>query len=345
MIYNKSESLGMLESTHSVVDAPAPVRIWSAAQFPEHQRYDAWANALSSYFLPWSITSCGQRDCSATVRQFDLGGCKLIHCETDPLSGVRTLGDIGRTDGDFFNVLYIVSGVEYLRFHDREVALRAGEYVLWDSRRRIEFSLAQPLEKLTLMVPAQLMHSMLPNANDYVGMALSCHQGIGGLFASHLRALGQAVWDMRDHDAAQVLNPTLELLTRALASVPCRRRPTVRQVSLQRIREHILAHLPDPDLSPGQIAAAKHISVRYLHMLFEGTDTTVSDWIRAQRLEHCRADLSNIQLTHLSITEIAYKWGFADSGNFGKAFRRAFGESPRAFRRARLGNTIKVLDS
>jgi AraC-like DNA-binding protein len=287
---------------------------------------------LSDYFLPWSVTSRARPQYAAAVRQYDFGGCKFIHCSSDPLSGARSAGEIGRTDGDFFNVLYILSGVEYLRFHDREVALRAGECVLWDSRRRIDFSLTAPLEKLTFMVPADLVRALLPNAADYVGIPLPSHQGIGGLFAHHLRALGSTLWEMNDHDAAQVLNPTLDLLARAFASVPGRKRPSMRQSSLQRVRECIVAHLPDPDLSPAAIASATHISVRYLHALFAGINTTVSDWVRTLRLERCRNDLANSRLDHESITAIAHKWGFADSGNFGKVFRKAYGEAPRTYR-------------
>lgn len=313
----------------------APIKAWSAGQFPASQRYDAWASALSQYFLPWSITSRSQQTCEAAVRQYDFGGCKLIHCNSDPLSGIRTIGDIGRTDGHFFNVLYVVSGVEYLRFHDRDVTLRAGEYVLWDSQRRIAFTLLEPLEKLTFMVPASLMRSLMPNAEDYVGVALSCNQGIGGLFANHLRALGHALWNMHEHDAAQIVNPTLDLLARALTSAPCRKRPNMRHATLRRLREYIVENLADPNLTPTRIAAANHVSVRYLHMLFGEINSTVSDWIRAQRLERCRSDLSNVQLDHQTITEIAYKWGFADSGNFGKVFRKAYGQAPRAYRQTR----------
>jgi AraC family transcriptional activator of tynA and feaB len=322
----------MLERTHSAVGSLWQSS-WTASALPESQRFDAWASVLSDYFLPWSVTSRTRPHYAAAVRQYDLGGCKFIQCRSDPVSGVRRAGEIGRTSGDFFNVLYIVSGTEYLRFHDREVALSAGQCVLWDSRRRIEFALTAPLDKLTFMVPSSLVRALLPNAGDYVGVPLSSHQGIGALFAHHLQALGNTLGSMNSHDAAQMVNPTLDLLARALATVPGRKRPNMRESSRQRIRQYILMHLPDPLLSPVGIAADTHISVRYLHALFAEVDTTVSDWIRHLRLERCRDDLANAQLNHESITVIAYKWGFADTGSFSKAFRRTYGEAPRDYRR------------
>ncbi len=42
------------------------------------------------------------------------------------------------------------------------------------------------------------------------------------------------------------------------------------------VRAHIDDRLADPELSPASIAAAHHISVRYLHRLFAQEGTTVA---------------------------------------------------------------------
>ena len=45
----------------------------------------------------------------------------------------------------------------------------------------------------------------------------------------------------------------------------------------------IQQHLDDPGLSPAEIAAAHHISLRLLHKLFQEQGETVAGWIRARR--------------------------------------------------------------
>ena len=46
-------------------------------------------------------------------------------------------------------------------------------------------------------------------------------------------------------------------------------------------------------------------------------------------------DLANgVLLDRLSITEIAYRWAFADPAQFSRAFRQAYGESPGSFRKS-----------
>ena len=51
---------------------------------------------------------------------------------------------------------------------------------------------------------------------------------------------------------------------------------THRRALLTRIQAFIQQRLGDPELSPGVIAAAHHISLRYLRKLFQEQGTTVA---------------------------------------------------------------------
>jgi len=90
--------------------------------------------------------------------------------------------------------------------------------------------------------------------------------------------------------------------------------------------------LADPELSPSAIAAAHHISLRYLHKLFEAQPTTVSGWIRQRRLERCRRDLLDPALGDWSVSAIAARWGLIDAAHFGRLFRAAYGLPPAEYR-------------
>ncbi|WP_438271973.1 helix-turn-helix domain-containing protein [Streptomyces mirabilis] len=79
---------------------------------------------------------------------------------------------------------------------------------------------------------------------------------------------------------------------------------------LLQIRTFIGRHLADPDLTPEVIARAHHISVRYLHKIFEGEDTMVGRWIRSRRLEACRRDLLHREAANRTIIAVAHRWGF-----------------------------------
>ncbi len=329
----------MLEPLQARSPTRGPVSAWTSQLHPVHERHEAWADTLSKYFLPWTVTSRPRVDTRATVRQCQLDDCRYVHCTTDPISGQRSSSDISRTDGDYFSLLYVLSGAEILRFQGREVFLPRDHFVLWDSGRRMDFALAQSLEKLTLVIPERQMRALLPSAQDYVGIPIDGGQGIRRLLTDHLRALKREIWQMSAGELTRIQSPTLELLARVYASVPCRQRPSRREATFKRVQDFILGHLADPALTPARIARANGVSIRYLHLLFESIGTTAAAWIRGHRIERCRLDLANPHLAPQSITEIAYRWGFSDAGHFGKVFRKLAGASPREFRKVALGRT------
>jgi AraC-like DNA-binding protein len=83
-------------------------------------------------------------------------------------------------------------------------------------------------------------------------------------------------------------------------------------------------------LGPDQIARAHFVSTRYVHKLFAASGCGVAAWIREQRLERALADLR--RSSDASIGAIASRWGYRDASSFSRAFRQAYGSSPRALR-------------
>jgi AraC-like DNA-binding protein len=136
--------------------------------------------------------------------------------------------------------------------------------------------------------------------------------------------------------AARVGTVVREALTVALANrrdvraVPCARRDAL----LARIRAFIETHLGDPELTPAGVAAAHHISLRYLHRLFESQPHGVAGMIRELRLERCRRDLLDPAHADRTVAAIAARWGFASAAHFSRVFRAAHGLPPAEFRRA-----------
>jgi AraC-like DNA-binding protein len=80
------------------------------------------------------------------------------------------------------------------------------------------------------------------------------------------------------------------------------------------------------------IAAENHVSLRYLHKLFETQQMTVAGWIRQRRLERCRRDLRDPALSHLPVSAIAARSGLIDAAHFSRVFRAAYGISPSEYR-------------
>ncbi|MCL2732147.1 MAG: helix-turn-helix transcriptional regulator, partial [Actinomycetia bacterium] len=122
----------------------------------------------------------------------------------------------------------------------------------------------------------------------------------------------------------------------APAARPARTAPSATEALLDGIKTYIEQHLSDPELTPTAIAAAGHVSLRYLHHLFQRDGRTVGAFLRERRLEHCRADLSDPALAAHGVCEIARRWGFRDAAVFNRAFKSAYGMTPGRYREQRL---------
>jgi AraC-like DNA-binding protein len=168
------------------------------------------------------------------------------------------------------------------------------------------------------------------------GVRIPGAQGIGALSSQFMLQLARHMHELSPSDAARLSTLTLDVLTTALAdaldtqsAVPLHTR---RRALMAQIHAFICANLGDAELTPGAIAAAHHISLRYLHKLFHAEGHTVAGWIRERRLEQCRRDLADQLYATSPIGAVAARWGFTNQAHFSRAFRAVYGLSPRQFR-------------
>lgn len=101
---------------------------------------------------------------------------------------------------------------------------------------------------------------------------------------------------------------------------------------LYRARDYLLATL-DQSVTLDEMAAQASLSPNHFLRTFKALfQQTPHQYLLHQRLQRA-AQL--VTTTHLSITEIALAVGFASLGSFSWRFRRAFGQSPEQYRRAK----------
>jgi DNA-binding response OmpR family regulator len=107
--------------------------------------------------------------------------------------------------------------------------------------------------------------------------------------------------------------------------------PSVDDIFLQKLGEHIQVHLNNAEFGVDQLATAIAMSQMQLYRKLKAlTGKTPSQFIRSYRL---RKGLELLQEGALSISEIAYEVGFADPSYFTRVFQKEFGKSPSDFLR------------
>jgi len=107
----------------------------------------------------------------------------------------------------------------------------------------------------------------------------------------------------------------------------------VRMARLRAIKDDIAANLFQKNLSAEVLANRHGISPRYVNMLFEAEDLSVSGFILTQRLMHAHRMLSDPRMARRAISAIAYDVGFHDLSYFNRTFRRRYGVTPTDVRK------------
>jgi AraC-like DNA-binding protein len=160
--------------------------------------------------------------------------------------------------------------------------------------------------------------------------------GAGALFASFLCGLAEQAHKLGTAGLDRLGSAAVDLAIAFLAGpagttgvLPEQARAT----ALRRaVRDHVRRHLRDERLSPVTVAAAHHISVRYLHHLFRHGQS-IGACIREERLRRCADDLADPLLSACTAAEIGARWGFPDAAAFSRAFRKAHGVPPGEYRK------------
>ncbi|WP_416874288.1 helix-turn-helix domain-containing protein [Kitasatospora sp. SC0581] len=164
------------------------------------------------------------------------------------------------------------------------------------------------------------------------GLMARGNEGIGSLASRFLHTLATRTRAHRarpHHHLALSASDIVAILVTELLDREDPEHPNGPAELLSRIRVHIEQNLADPNLSPGSIARSQHISVRYLHKLFQQDGMTVGQWVRRRRLDACRRELGRPSRRQASVSAVAHRWGFVSHSHFSRAFREAFGISPR----------------
>ncbi|MEN3269126.1 AraC family transcriptional regulator [Pseudonocardia sp.] len=94
---------------------------------------------------------------------------------------------------------------------------------------------------------------------------------------------------------------------------------------------------PDQPLTLTRLAQIAGCSVRSLQEGFRRyVGLTPLQYLRQVRLEHAHHDLTNADLAHSSVTDIASRWGFTHLGRFATTYRAKYGRSPSQTLRRRI---------
>lgn len=197
-----------------------------------------------------------------------------------------------------------------------------------------------------VLVPSSLVTTILLDPWPLCGLGFQ-FQHSGAHVAQRLLSDLYVMADSMDVRAAQSLaTAAIEAMLLAAEnerSVQCRQ-VGKRERSLRKLLDYIALHCFDPDMSTQKVAVACGISTRYMNDLLRRDGKIFKQYLWQTRLANAREQLKDRRFAGRPISEVAYLVGFKSNSHFSRAFKAAFGMSPRIFRNsAHLGSADELL--
>ena len=301
-------------------------------------RVERVRTAICETIAPFDLRVTGDVDGQGEVHSADVGMVRVVVAPGSAVIGevVRTHRLIRRSDPEMCKIDLQLRGRAVVEQDGRQAMLNVGDFTFVDLSRPCQ--LAGDLSGVAaVMFPRSVLPLRYRDTRQLAGVTFDGQEANGALVTTLVGQVVNRLDAYTGAGAARVGTAMFDLITAALAVRLDRQEaitPDARlRMLLWRVKTFIEERLSDPALSPGQVAAAHHISLRYLYRIFAGQQATVGAWIRLRRLDRCRRDLSDPNLLGQPVSAIGARWGFVDATHFGRAFRSAYGVTPSEYRR------------
>ncbi len=308
-------------------------------------RLHSWEEILANTHLAFDVhpTSRTPARFEGAVTRRAIGDLMLVDCAASPFLGHRSRAVMAglpntTTHENVLGFQFVCKGVELVREGGRELALKAGDVVLWDGMQPTDVEIVEAFYKRTLLFPRDQVVAVCPRLADTRALPSLEGSATARLLVRYMNALALELPQLEPAAAIAAAGAALELLRAAVEpSLPTARSATRAALRAEIVR-YVRIHLQDPALGPAAIARSYAMSVRALHALFEDAQESVAGLVRSERLARCLEDLQ--RPNGGSVTDIAFRWGFCDAAHFSRVFKRRFGATPSEIRQAALAAAI-----
>ncbi|MFD5315343.1 helix-turn-helix domain-containing protein [Streptomyces sp. NPDC127098] len=315
------------------------------SQSTEHlsapDRFGWWHDMTMSALIPTAMYTDHRNDFRASITVADVGLAQISAMSYPSISSVRrTPKLIRRSDPEYLQLSLTVRGHMGLAQSRNEVAFGPGELVLYDSSHPFDgFALPERegvVGHVVAQLPRRLVRVRPDQLTPLMSTTLPSDRGFGKMLRQFLVQVTTTPDEFGPSDGPRLAFVFIDLLAAAIgqrldehtAPSPDRRPHAV----FLSVRDFIHRNLTEPGLSPDAIASAHHVSTRSLHRLFQRHGTSVAAYVRRQRLERARRDLTDPLLAEFPVSAIAQRLGFSHPADFSRAFKAAYGMPPRAYR-------------
>ena len=307
----------------------------STNDVPPDRRHAYWQEAVARLYLTIDLDPDRSTDFAASLTAVSLDDINLVQLRTTAMAG-RRAGRARDRSGEERCLFIIGQGGEVeLAQEDRRVAAGPGDMVLIDSRLPCTFSVATEASILALSLPREALIQRVGGIDGIAATQLADDAPLCRFALSYMEQLFALAPEIERPDLFRLKNHVLDMLAMTIG----RRlgQSTIgsayKRALLHRMKEFVEERLHEPQLSIGMLAERFRVTSRHVSSLFSEDGATFNAFTRQRRLTRCRHLLELSRGNAPSIGEIAIIAGFGSQAYLNKAFKKAFGMTPGAWRR------------
>ncbi len=292
-----------------------------------------WSELLGRAVQPGRLEPLGSaRGSGGDLQVSALGELMLVDVHAPPQKVNHTSADTDPSEQSAFIITAHVRGTTRIRQRSLSVNLEPGDIFVRDSTQPSQVHSSTPLHQVIVRIPTPVIDAA---GVSWPGSAplVSRTNPAASAATAYLSELAKSAPAIRGRMQQVIADNVIVLLSAALDYDRKDDNELKADVLYRRACSYILRRLSDSTITAQAVASHLHVSDRYLQKVFSRRDQSVARFIWEQRLQRCRADLLNPNLAHRRVIDIAFSWGFSDSGHFSRAFRKRYNIRPSDLRR------------
>ena len=260
----------------------------------------------------------------------------------DPCTSSRGPGHLKSASEEYICITAIPLGRTHFVQKSEEFTVECGEVFIWNANFPSQAEHNVRCIGKTIMIPIALAERKISSVSEIVGLKSSVGDPLSDLIYRHLMNFHNTLEMIPIEKINDLVMSTIDLSICCLPSSAYRNLPTSYQSELfKRSINYIKSHITDDRLSLVDVANTIGISTRSLQKIFANANTSFGGFVRNERLQQSAKAMVSPSMKKVSVTEIAYRFGFFDLSHFSRLFKYRFGVSPQYYRSQILGSVDK----
>lgn len=290
---------------------------------------DRWQEAVSRAYFPLDTECSDRQTFRGALDIWPLGPIAVTRIRCDGVLYRRRARHLSNERES--SILISIPSRARVTFRQfaRQAQCPPGGFVIERSDAPYEYWHQEQDTQWVIKLSMDSIRARIGDMERFVALSVDARQGMASYFMAglrnaidHLDVLEGAARQSTGQHLLDVLCLALRDDERVITSESS----TVQAAHLDRAQDFIRRNLKRHDLSPQDVADYCGISLRYLQRLFADKGQSASGHIRDCRLARCHEDL--LAGGPETLSQIAYRWGFADHAQFSRHYRNRYGHPP-----------------